>query len=86
MHESHVAAELVAAANQIALAEDATISRVRLRIGATSHILPETLQMHFSACASGSLAGAAVIVIEKDHVVGPDSDGVTLVSVTLEED
>lgn len=86
MHESHIAAELVAAANQIAQTADATITRVRLRIGATSHILPETLQMHFSAYATDSPAEAAIVVIEKDDATGPGSDGVTLVSVTLEED
>ncbi len=86
MHESHVAAELVSAANRVARSADATISRVRLRIGADSHILPDSLRWHFLACATGSPAESAAIVIEKANATEAGSDGVTLISVTLEDD
>lgn len=81
MHESHVAADLVAEAIRIAEAEEAPIRQVRLRIGANSHIQPEALRMHFTACAAGSASDRATVVIEPTRE--PDTDGVRLVSVTV---
>lgn len=81
MHESPVARELVAAATREAEATgNSRVIRLAIRLGPDGGYVPDSLQMHIRAAATGTLVEGAQVDITTVLNGGPE-----LVSIDVEE-
>jgi hydrogenase nickel incorporation protein HypA/HybF len=65
MHEHALIADLIRKIETIARANNARrVVKVKLRLGALSHMSPEHMREHFAAAAQGTLAQGAVLESE----------------------
>ncbi|HLE39017.1 MAG TPA: hydrogenase maturation nickel metallochaperone HypA [Acidimicrobiia bacterium] len=91
MHERGVAADLVRTAGVVALEQGAgRVRTLRVRIGASSHVDPDSLAAQVSWHAKGTIVEGAEVIVERrvlptGAVPGRDDNRVMLVSVDLEE-
>jgi len=85
MHEWGLMKALVRRVEQIAAAEHATeVTRVRVGIGALSHLTPEYLESHFAEAArDGVAAGAILDVVQDSDQSSADAQDVRLISVDV---
>jgi hydrogenase nickel incorporation protein HypA/HybF len=87
MHERRLAQDLVRSAGLAALEGGATrVSGLRLRIGAASHIDPESLRGQVEWWSHGTIIEGARIEVDKAGAEPDDrhSEDVTLVSMDVE--
>lgn len=85
VHEHGLIADLMRKIDTIARAEGGTISVVRVRLGALSHISPEHFREHFVEAARGGVAEEAVLEIEtSEDLDDPDAQDILLRSVDVE--
>jgi hydrogenase nickel incorporation protein HypA/HybF len=78
--------DLVRKLVSVAEEEGSRIARVRVRLGALSHLTPDHFREHFDDAARGTPAeGAAVEAVLSDDPREPNAQGVLLESVDLEE-
>ncbi|NIA25380.1 MAG: hydrogenase maturation nickel metallochaperone HypA [Gammaproteobacteria bacterium] len=85
MHEAKLVGDLVSEVEKVALANAAGhVERIRIEIGALSHVMPETLKGHFEILAQGSPAQDAHLDITKsDDHTAKDAFDVRLVSIVV---
>jgi hydrogenase nickel incorporation protein HypA/HybF len=70
MHELAIAAEIVRQAVEVAAKHNAErIDEVEVQIGVMRQIVPDALQMGFTACAEGTLARNARLAVIEEKVV-----------------
>ncbi len=70
MHEASIALELAQSASKIARENGATkITKIGIRIGRLSSIIPESLLFAFPQSASGTLAEGAELQIESVEII-----------------
>ncbi|HYK93791.1 MAG TPA: hydrogenase/urease maturation nickel metallochaperone HypA [Thermoplasmata archaeon] len=88
MHEEAVLRDLVRKVNELALSEPTgRVKRVRLWVGALSHLRPEDLTQSWSRVAAGTRAEPAVVEAESSSDVhDPRAQGVVLVGVEMSGD
>ena len=86
MHEMSLMADLLRKIEQVARAEGATrVTRVRVHLGALSHISAEHFTEHFVIGTQGTLAeGAAVDVTVGGDEAAPDAQDIRLTSLVVE--
>lgn len=81
MHESPVARELVQAATNAVIDSGANqVTRLEIRLGPDGGYLPDSLEMHIRAVATGTPVEGAQIEITQALSGGPE-----LVSIDVEE-
>ena len=88
MHEARIVRQIVARIDEVARSEHADhIDRVRIEIGALSHITPESLSGQFELISAHSPAeGAELDITRSANEHDPEAHDVRLVSVTVTED
>lgn len=87
MHEARLVRDLVSRIGQVADEEHSeSIDRVRVEIGALSHVTPESFQGQFELISHGTPAEHAALDITRSaDQNAPDARDVRLVSVTVHE-
>jgi hydrogenase nickel incorporation protein HypA/HybF len=87
MHEARLIRDLLTRIEQVARDEQADrVERVRIEIGAQSHVTPESLRAQFELHAHGSIAEAAALDFTRSNdQAAADSHDVRLVSVTVSD-
>jgi len=85
MHEWGLMKALVRRVEEIAAAEQATaVTRVRVGIGALSHLTPDYLESHFAeATRQGVAVGAILDVVRGSDQSAPDAQDLRLISVDI---
>lgn len=85
MHEARLIRDLISQIEQVAHDEQADrVERVRIEIGAQSHVTTESLRAQFELHAHGSVAEEATLDFTKsnDQAAG-DSHDIRLISLTV---
>lgn len=73
MHERALTADLVRAVEQVAAHEGATrVVRLRVRLGALSHLTPEHFREHFEDAARGTVVEGADVEAFLDGEIGDE--------------
>jgi hydrogenase nickel incorporation protein HypA/HybF len=87
MHEHALIADLIRKIETIARANNARrVVKVKLRLGALSHMSPEHMREHFAAAAQGTLAQGAVLESEvSTDIDDPRARDIVLDSVDVED-
>jgi hydrogenase nickel incorporation protein HypA/HybF len=87
MHDQAVMRDLVRRVVGVAESEGATVvTKVSVRLGALSHFTPEHFREHFRDSARGTIAeGAVVDAVLETSATAPNTQGVVLESVEVEE-
>lgn len=85
MHEQALIDDLIREIQSVADAEGASrVSRIRVRLGALSHLTAEHFREHFEQAAAGTLAEAAEVDIEECHdPLAATADEIILTSVDV---
>ncbi len=85
MHEARVVRQIVERIDDVARSEHADhVDRVRIEIGALSHITPESLSGQFELLAAHSPAeGAALDISRSENEHDPNAHDIRLVSITV---
>jgi len=86
VHEQALIDDLVRKIEDVALAEGSTrVTRIRVRLGALSHLTPEHFREHFDQAAAGTIAERATIDIDaRLDPLEPDAAEIVLTSVDVE--
>jgi len=87
MHEHSLIADLIRKIESIARENNAQrVVKVKLRLGALSHMSPEHMREHFAAAAQGTLAQGAVLESEvSTDIDDPRARDIVLDSVDVED-
>jgi hydrogenase nickel incorporation protein HypA/HybF len=87
MHEHALIADLIRKIETIARENNARrVVKVKLRLGALSHMSPEHMREHFAAAAQGTLAQGAVLESEvSTDIDDPRARDIVLDSVDVED-
>jgi len=87
MHEHALIADLIRKIETIARENHAQrIVKVKLRLGALSHMSPEHMREHFAAAAEGTLAQGAVLESDvSTDIDDPRARDIVLDSVDVED-
>ncbi len=87
MHEMSLMADLLRKVNEIAGKEaGATVTGLRVKLGAFAHISPDHFREHWEqATAEGPLARAKLEVWLNDDQAAPDAADIVLESVSVED-
>jgi hydrogenase nickel incorporation protein HypA/HybF len=87
MHEARLIRDLLSRIEQVARDEQADrVERVRIEIGAQSHVTPESLRAQFELHAHGSVAQAAALDFTRSNdQTAADSHDIRLVSLTVSD-
>jgi hydrogenase nickel incorporation protein HypA/HybF len=87
MHEHALIADLIRKIETIARANNARrVVKVKLRLGALSHMSPEHMREHFAAAAQGTLAQGAVLESEvSTDIDDPRARDIVLDSVDVDD-
>jgi len=80
MHESGLAAQLIAAANQAVPSTSWHLTGLTVEVSDRSHLDDRTLQLHLAAASGAVLDPASITVVRTDL---PDPDSARLVSVSV---
>ena len=85
MHEARVVRQIVERIDDVARSEHADhVDRVRIEIGALSHITPESLSGQFELLAVHSPAeGATLDISRSENEHDPNAHDIRLVSITV---
>lgn len=86
MHEATLMTDLMRRINEIAISENASrVTRVRVWLGALSHMSPAHFAEHFEQASAGTIAhGAQLDTIVSDDLHDPNAQSVLVESVDLE--
>ena len=87
MHEHSLIADMISKIEAIARENHAQrVVKVRLRLGALSHMSPEHMREHFAAAAQGTLAQGAVLESElSTDIDDPRARDIVIDSVDVED-
>ena len=87
MHEHSLIADLIRKIEAIARENHAQrVVKVKLRLGALSHMSPQHMREHFAAAAQGTLAQGAVLESElSTDIDDPRARDIVLDSVDVED-
>ena len=87
MHEHSLIADMIRKIEAIARENHAQrVVKVRLRLGALSHMSPEHMREHFAAAAQGTLAQGAVLESElSTDIDDPRARDIVIDSVDVED-
>ena len=87
MHEHSLIADIIRKIEAIARENHAQrVVKVRLRLGALSHMSPEHMREHFAAAAQGTLAQGAVLESElSTDIDDPRARDIVIDSVDVED-
>lgn len=87
MHETALVRDLVRRIGELAQAAEARrVTRVRVWLGALSHLSAEHFREHFAVETRATLAADAVLEIEvSSDAASPDAQQIRLASIDIEE-
>ncbi|MGI9666835.1 MAG: hydrogenase/urease maturation nickel metallochaperone HypA [Acidimicrobiia bacterium] len=85
MHEARVVRDVVNRVEDVAAVEHAvSVDRIRVRLGAQSHVTPESFAGHFELLAADSVVAGAELDIERSTDQNdPGAHDIRLVSVVV---
>jgi len=85
VHEARLIADLVRKIEALAREHGANrVTKVRVRLGALSHMTPEHFRDHFALVTQGTVAEGAETEIEVNHdTTAPDAHSVRLLEITV---
>lgn len=86
MHEASLMRDLMRKITALAAEESAArVTRVRVWLGALSHMSPEHFREHFDTSAAGTIAEAAELDIETSQDIrDPNAQGILLRGIEVE--
>jgi hydrogenase nickel incorporation protein HypA/HybF len=86
LHEHALIDDLLRKIESVAATERSSrVSRIRVELGALSHLTPEHFMEHFEQAAAGTVAeGAEVVINARDDPLEPAADQIILTSVDIE--
>lgn len=85
MHEFSLMADLLRKIEQLAKDADAAkVTKVKVKLGALSHITPDHFREHFNEAITGTVAEGALLAVEQcDDDKDPNAQDILLESVDV---